>query len=107
MGGFRLAPRSGRLVDYRTEVLTEMHRPDGRSGNVVAGSGEKLEGPIGRGNRNVIDLCKIVIVGCEPKHGHGIRAGGSGLLGEFHGAQGFVESERGAAEKSYLLSGDD
>src|SRR3954470_8373046 len=67
--GFGLAQQSGGLVDYRNEFLTEMHRSDGRSGNVVAGSGEKLEGPIGRGNRNVIDLCKIVIVGGEPKHG--------------------------------------
>src|SRR3984957_1606040 len=102
-----VAQQSCGLLQWRQNLVAEVHRTDGCSGNVVAGCRESLQRAISAGKRNVIHFGEIMIVRREPEYRNRFDAGRGSLFCQLDRSKRFVEGKHRAAEKTDLLTGYD
>ena len=80
-----------------------MHGTDGSTRDALTGRGQSLRKTILRGNRNVIDLGQVMVVGSEPEYRHGVNSSAARLFGQLHCGQGLIDGEGRSTEEAYLL----
>ena len=94
------AEEFGSLIEQRADAGAER---DGADGTVVSlvreAKGLQL---VARGKNDVVGFVEVMVFGCEPEDGDG-----SGVFGFADGGRGLEEREKGSAEESDLLAGDD